>query len=117
MAATTIEPAEPAEPAPESAERSTGTAQASKAETAPARAPVAERMVWRAVVRTGGQIAARRERERIEWHLAACAAPRGEGTHCTEGQHLIETVGHPDGHCILDGACGVCGQPAAAPSD
>jgi len=62
-------------------------------------------------VRTGGQISASRERDRVEWHLSACAVPNGEGAHCTEGQHLIETIGHPDGHCIIDGQCGLCGAP------
>jgi hypothetical protein len=107
MAATTIEPE------PEADERPAGKA---KTESAPA-APVAERRFWRAVVRTGGQIAAVRERDRVEWHLVRCAVPQADGTHCTEGQHLIETVGHPDGHCIIDGACGLCGQPAPAAED
>jgi hypothetical protein len=34
------------------------------------------------------------------------------GSHCTEGRHLIETVGHPDGHCIVGGVCGLCGAEA-----
>lgn len=105
MAATTIEPT------PDAGERPTGKA---KAESAPS--PVAERRFWRAIVRTGaGQVAATRERDRVEWHLAACAVPQGEGAHCTEGQHLLETIGHPDGHCIIDGVCGLCGQPAPEP--
>lgn len=74
----------------------------------------AERRYWRAVVRTGGQVGSTREKDRVEWHLAVCAAPGGEGTHCTEGQHLIETIGHPNGHCIVEGACGLCGAPACA---
>ena len=71
----------------------------------------AQRLYWRAVVRTGGQSVAgsAHTKERLEWHLAACTAPRTEGRHCTEGQHLIETMGHPNGHCIVDGVCGVCG--------
>jgi hypothetical protein len=57
-------------------------------------------------------VSASRERDRVEWHLAACEVPGGgTGKHCTEGQHLIETVGHPDGHCIIDGTCGLCGAP------
>jgi hypothetical protein len=60
-------------------------------------------------------IAASREKDRVEWHLAACEAPAAEGSHCNEGLHLIETVGHPDGHCIIKGTCGVCGdQPRAS---
>ncbi|HEV7666763.1 MAG TPA: hypothetical protein VGQ62_24730 [Chloroflexota bacterium] len=75
-------------------------------------APVARRVYWRAVVRTGSQVAASRERDRVEWHLAGCTAPSVEGNHCSEGGHLIETIGHPDGHCIIDGVCGLCGAPA-----
>jgi hypothetical protein len=105
MAATTIEPA------PDAGERPAGSK--AKAETAPA--PAAShgpRTYWRAVVRTGGAVSASRERDRVEWHLAACEVPGGgTGKHCTEGQHLIETVGHPDGHCIIDGTCGLCGAP------
>lgn len=105
MAATTIEPS------PDAGERPTGKGKAEPV-SPPALAP--ERRYWRAVVRTGGQIAASRERDRVEWHLAGCAVPGGEGAHCTEGQHLIETAGHPDGHCIIGGVCGLCGQPAPA---
>jgi hypothetical protein len=103
MAATTIDPT------PNAGERPAGKA---KAEAAAAPAP--RRVLWRAVVRTGGQVSASRERDRVEWHLAACASPQGEGKHCTEGQHLIETIGHPDGHCIIDGVCGLCGAPERA---
>src|SRR5215211_2616176 len=103
MAATTIEPTP----------NTDGEEPARKAQAAPA-APVPRRVFWRAVVRTGGQVPASRERDRVEWHLAACPAPRAEGSHCTEGQHLIETIGHPDGHCIVGEVCGLCG--AAAPT-
>src|SRR5438477_8167093 len=100
MAATTIEPTP----------NTGGERPAGKAKAEPAAPPVVKRRVyWRAVVRTGGQVAASRERDRVEWHLAACAAPLGTGNHCTDGQHLIETIGHPDGHCIVDGVCGLCG--------
>jgi hypothetical protein len=102
MAATTIEPS----PNP-GGERPAGKAQAE-----PSAAPVETRVYWRAVVRTGGQVGATRERDRVEWHLAACPAPAEAGSHCTEGRHLIETVGHPDGHCIIDGVCGLCGAEA-----
>jgi hypothetical protein len=107
MAATTIEPT------PDSGERPAGKA---KADSTP-QAPVASRKFWRAVVRSGGQVGTSRDRDRVEWHLAACPVPSAEGPHCTEGQHLIKTIGHPDGHCIIDGACGQCGQPAPAPED
>jgi hypothetical protein len=101
MAATTIEPTP----------NTGGERPAGKAKVEPA-APAKTRVFWRAVVRTGGQVAASRERDRVEWHLAACAAPTELGSHCTEGQHLIETIGHPDGHCIVEGVCGLCGADA-----
>src|SRR5215218_1656258 len=103
MAATTIEPT------PE-ADRPVAKA---KAESTPRAAPVAKRTYWRAVMRTGGQVSASRERDRVEWHLAGCAVPGDTGLHCSEGMHLMETAGHPDGHCVIDGVCGLCGAPAA----
>ena len=104
MAATTIEPTP-----------NTGDElPAGKAKAEPA-APKQKRVYWRAVVRTGGQLGASRERDRVEWHLSACTALQEVGSHCTEGRHLIETVGHPDGHCIVEGVCGLCG--AEAPQD
>jgi hypothetical protein len=106
MAATSIDPT------PNAGEQPAGKA---KAEAAAMPAPL-PRVFWRAVVRTGGPVSASRERDRVEWHLAACPVPNGEGKHCTEGQHLIETIGHPDGHCIIDGQCGLCGQPEPEPS-
>ncbi len=101
MAATTIEPTP----------NTGGDPPAGKAKAEPA-APTVQRVYWRAVVRTGGQVGATRERDRVEWHLAAC-----EGRHCTEGSHLMETIGHPDGHCIVQGACGLCGADAAPVSE
>ena len=98
MAPTTIEPA---------AATPRGTKTTKRGAVAPT---PGERLLWRAVVRTGGTFGAGRERDRIEWHLADCAAPRADGSHCTEGEHLIETTGHPDGHCLVDGRCGRCGQ-------
>jgi hypothetical protein len=103
MAATTIEPTP----------NTGGERPAGKAKAEPA-APVKTRVYWRAVVRAGGQVAASRERDRVEWHLAACAAPLEAGSHCSEGQHLIETIGHPDGHCIVGGVCGLCGAELPA---
>ena len=102
MAQTTIEPSSRPGEEPDKDQ---------PAPTAPA-TPPRERTFWRAIVRTGGQVAASRERDRVEWHLADCAAPRGEGQHCNEGQHLIETVGQPDGHCMVKGRCGRCGETA-----
>jgi len=102
MAATTIEPTPNTD-----GERPAGKPKADAAE------PVAKKRVyWRAFVKTGGQLGASRERDRVEWHLSACTAPQAEGNHCTEGRHLIETIGHPDGHCIIDGVCGLCGAEA-----
>ena len=101
MAASTIEPT------PNTGdERPAGKA---AAEPAPVETP---RVYWRAVVRTGGQVGATRERDRVEWHLAACTAPEEAASHCNEGRHLIETVGHPDGHCLINGVCGLCGAEA-----
>jgi hypothetical protein len=77
-----------------------------------AAATLQERVFWRAVVRTGATFGAGRERDRVEWHLAGCDVPHAEGSHCTEGEHLIETTGQPDGHCMIDGRCGRCGQTA-----
>ncbi len=78
----------------------------------PASTASASRLYWRAVVRTGGTFGPGREGDRVEWHLAGCAAPTAEGEHCNEGMHLLETVGQPDGHCMIDGQCGRCGEEA-----
>jgi hypothetical protein len=109
MAATTIEPGPNADDPPAAKTKSEATAAMAT--------PVGRRTFWRAVVRTGGQVSASRERDRVEWHLAGCESPRGAGSHCSEGEHLIETVGHPDGHCIIDGTCGLCGAPKRESSD
>jgi hypothetical protein len=71
-----------------------------------------DRQYWRAIVRTGGTFGASREGDRLEWHLAACEAPHAEGQHCTEGLHNIEVRGQPDGHCLVNGTCGLCGETA-----
>jgi hypothetical protein len=106
MAATTIDPTP----------NSGGAQPATEVRAEPAAPVTKKRVLWRAVVRTaGGQVSASRERDRVEWHLSTCTAPQTDGNHCTEGRHLIETIGHPDGHCIVDGVCGLCG--AEAPSD
>jgi hypothetical protein len=114
MAPTSIEP-------PSSAERATSTKARASADvvdvTAKAGARKAavtspERLFWRAVVRTGGMFAASRERDRVEWHLVGCPVPHAEGSHCTEGLRLAETSGQPDGHCVIDGRCGRCGETA-----
>ena len=110
MAATTIEPGPDADDPPAAKAKSEATAVAPEP-------TIKQRVYWRAIVRTGGQVSPSRERDRVEWHLAGCESPRGEGAHCTEGQHLIETVGHPDGHCIIDGVCGLCGAPQRGTTD
>jgi hypothetical protein len=99
MAQSTIEPA--AEPT-----------RATRSKRAAATTSPRERVFWRAVVRTGSTFGASRERDRVEWHLAGCAVPHAAGSHCTEGEHLLETTGQPDGHCMIDGRCGRCGQTA-----
>jgi hypothetical protein len=100
MASTTVDPSsgEAARPSPRS-----------KRATAATAVPP-ERVLWRAIVRTGGTYPASRERDRVEWHLAQCLEPHAEGNHCNEGRHLIETGGQPDGHCMVDGRCGRCGE-------
>ncbi len=104
MAATAIEPTP-----------NTGDERpAGKAKAEPAAAAETPRVYWRAVVRTGGQVGATRERDRVEWHLAACTAPADAANHCNEGRHLIETIGHPDGHCLINGVCGLCGAEVPA---
>lgn len=77
--------------------------------------PKDERLYWRAVVHAGGTFAASREGDRVEWHLAGCDAPAAEGSHCSNGAGMVDLVGHPDGHCMVDGVCGRCGERAAAP--
>jgi hypothetical protein len=103
MAATTIEPT------PTS--NTDGEQPVGDGNSQVAVAPVAKRVYFRAFVRTGGQVGASRERDRVEWHLSACTSPHTELGHCTEGLHMIETIGHPDGHCIIEGFCGLCGAP------
>jgi hypothetical protein len=112
MAATTIDPTPNSGSEPPAAKADTAAPAAEQA--APTAPPVVTkpRVLWRAVVRTGGQVAASRERDRVEWHLSICTAPQDADHHCTEGRHLIETLGHPDGHCIIDGVCGLCGAEA-----
>ncbi|MCA1648418.1 MAG: hypothetical protein LC797_24150 [Chloroflexi bacterium] len=98
MAATTIDPTP-----------NSGGEQPATEPTPKPVAPATKRILWRAVVRTSGTVSNSRERDRVEWHLATCTAPQHENNHCTEGRHLIETIGHPDGHCVIDGVCGLCG--------
>jgi hypothetical protein len=62
-----------------------------------------KRLFWRAVVHVVD-----RDTIRTMWHLAACHAPSEPAVHCLHGQRLLETVGDPDGHCLIDGQCGRC---------
>ena len=57
-----------------------------------------------------------RDQEAVQtaWHLAGCTAPHQAEAHCPEGQRLIESVGEPDGHCLLDGRCARCEEQAKA---
>jgi hypothetical protein len=66
-----------------------------------------ERLPWRAVVHVSD-----RDAVHTTWHIAGCAAPVQADAHCPEGQKLIETLGDPDGHCLLDGQCARCEQVA-----
>ncbi len=91
---------------------SDGAAQRARGKATEASTAAEPRLYWRAIVRTGGSFGAGREGDRVEWHLAECQAPAGDGEHCNEGMHLVETVGHPDGHCMVDGRCGRCGEVA-----
>lgn len=61
------------------------------------------RLAWRAVVRA-------RQREAImtEWHLVGCSDPTLGDAHCPEGRRLIETIGQPEGHCLVKDRCPVC---------
>jgi hypothetical protein len=65
------------------------------------------RPAWRAVVRISD-----RDNVRTEWHLAACSDPDSPTAHCSDGQRLLQTMGEPAGHCLVDGCCGLCGVPA-----
>jgi hypothetical protein len=65
------------------------------------------RLVWRAIIHA-------RDRDSVqqtEWHLAACSNVGDEAAHCPEGQHLIRTVGEPEGHCVVGRRCGRCNVP------
>jgi hypothetical protein len=62
-----------------------------------------KRLSWRAVVR-----ATKDHTTLTSWHLTACSAPQDPAAHCPAGQQLIEAQQDPDGHCLVDGACGRC---------
>ena len=115
MAPTSIEPLSNGERAASARARAADIVDiTAKAGAKKAAVPSPERVYWRAVVRTGGMFAASRERDRVEWHLAGCAVPNDEGSHCAEGLELIDSRGQPDGHCLVDGRCGRCGESAGA---
>ena len=61
------------------------------------------KLKWRAVVHTDG-----RDTVQTTWHIAGCAGTSDAAAHCREGQRLIESVGDPDGHCLIEGACARC---------
>ena len=61
------------------------------------------RLAWRAVVHMqDGQTV------KTSWHLVGCTAPQEHAAHCPVGQHLLETTGEPDGHCLIEGSCARC---------
>jgi hypothetical protein len=72
--------------------------------------PVAPRIRWRVVVRTGGQgkMDPSRPSRPLAWHLASCTSTESLEAHCPEGRRLIETGDDPDGHCLLEGVCPRC---------
>ena len=69
----------------------------------PAASQQEKRLLWRAVIHSVD-----RETVQTTWHLAACQAPFQPAAHCPDGQRLLETIGDPDGHCLIDGQCGRC---------
>src|ERR1051326_7367928 len=60
-------------------------------------------LTWRAVVHIQD-----RETVQTTWHLAACDSPHEPAAHCPTGQRLLESVGDPDGHCVVDANCPRC---------
>jgi len=60
-------------------------------------------MTWRAVVH-----APDRDSVQTTWHHAGCTTPLEPAAHCPDGQRLLETVGDPDGHCVVDARCYRC---------
>lgn len=62
-----------------------------------------KRVIWRVIVHLVD-----RDTVQTTWHLAACHAPFEAAAHCPHGRHLLETVGDPDGHCLIDGQCARC---------
>ena len=72
--------------------------------------PVKPRLLWRVVVRTGGQgkMDPSRPSRPLAWHLASCTDSELPAAHCPEGQRLLASGDDPDGHCLLDGVCPRC---------
>lgn len=69
----------------------------------PLASPDADRGHWRVLVHAldNGIV-------QTSWHLAGCTAPLDPAAHCEQGQSGIESVGDPDGHCLVDGTCARC---------
>jgi hypothetical protein len=42
--------------------------------------------------------------------MVACRAPLDPEQHCQQGRNLMESVGDPDGHCLIDGSCPRCAE-------
>jgi hypothetical protein len=72
--------------------------------------PPPPRLLWRVVVRTGGQgkMDPSRPSRPLAWHLASCTDSESLEAHCPEGRRLIAAGDDPDGHCLLDGGCPRC---------
>jgi hypothetical protein len=78
--------------------------------------PTAPRLRWRVVIHAGEKVDTSRGQQSLAWHLADCTNPSSPEAHCDLGQRLIATDGNPDGHCLINGACPRCNQPAPAPT-
>jgi len=69
--------------------------------------PLPPRLLWRVVVRTGGQgkMDPSRPSRPLAWHMATCTDSELPEAHCPEGRRLLATGDDPDGHCLLNGIC------------
>jgi hypothetical protein len=71
----------------------------------PSNPPAESQLRWRAVVH-----APDREAVQTTWHMVACEAPLDPEQHCEQGRELMQSVGDPDGHCLIDGNCPRCAE-------
>jgi hypothetical protein len=72
--------------------------------------PAPPRLLWRVVVRTGGQgkMDPSRPSRPLAWHMASCTGSEDPEAHCPEGRRLLTNGDDPDGHCLLNGVCQRC---------